>query len=599
MSGNIEVFNLSAYTTPEIIEHRNKEWVEYGSDNNYFNYLIDRFTKSTTNNAIITGIAKMIYGKGLSATNSSRKPEAYAKMLTLFRKNDLRRFAMDRKLLGMAAFQLTYDKGEVVKVSHFPMETLRAEKCNKDGEIEAWYYHPDWINKKPSEEPTRIASFGFGKGKNELYVLKPYVSGYYYYSPVDYQGALPYSVLEEEIGDYLINDTINGFSGTKVVNFNNGVPDEEKREQIKRDVLKKLTGTKGEKVIIAFNANAESKTSVEDLPLNDAPDHYAYLSEECVKKLIVGHRVTSPMLIGLRDGGNSLGNNADEIRTATLLFDNVVINSYQEEITDVIDEILAINNISLNTYFKTLEPLEFIDTDGLNKEAAEEETGVKMGKDFTDSDGNDLLLNEALDTLGGEVMNVEEFEIVDIRDVSDDNMSVEDWADNMIQLAESVKSDTPVKNNPNGFSTLDKSYYKVRYKYNTASAKGKGGKSRKFCKEMMSRSKRGVVYRLEDIDKASRQMNFKAAELPMHKGQKYDLFKFKGGVYCRHKWQQVLYRMKIDAALDGKKGSKDLKDYDVVKEIPKSYEAKPRGHKQAKKAPVNMPNKGHHPNYKK
>ena len=599
MSGNIEVFNLSAYTTPEIIEHRNKEWIEYGSDNNYFNYLIDRFTKSATNNAIITGIAKMIYGKGLSATNSSRKPEAYAKMLTLFRKNDLRRFAMDRKLLGMAAFQLTYDKGEVVKVSHFPMETLRAEKCNKDGEIEAWYYHPDWINKKPSEEPTRIAAFGYGKGKNELYVLKPYVSGYYYYSPVDYQGALPYSVLEEEIGDYLINDTINGFSGTKVVNFNNGVPDEEKREQIKRDVLNKLTGTKGEKVIIAFNANAESKTSVEDLPLNDAPDHYAYLSEECVKKLIVGHRVTSPMLIGLRDGGNSLGNNADEIRTATLLFDNVVINSYQEEITDVIDEILAINNISLNTYFKTLEPLEFVDTDGLNKEAAEEETGVKMGKDFTDSDGNDLLLNEALDTLGGEVMNVEEFEIVDIRDVSDDNMSVEDWADNMIQLAESVKSDTPVKNNPNGFSTLDKSYYKVRYKYNTASAKGKGGKSRKFCKEMMSRSKRGVVYRLEDIDKASRQMNFKAAELPMHKGQSYDLFKYKGGVYCRHKWQQVLYRMKVDAFLDGKKGSKDLKDYDVVKEIPKSYEAKPRGHKSAKKAPRNMPNNGHHPDYKK
>jgi hypothetical protein len=115
----------------------------------------------------------------------------------------------------------------------------------------------------------------------------------------------------------------------------------------------------------------------------------------------------------------------------------------------------------------------------------------------------------------------------------------------------------------------------------------------------MSRSKRGVVYRLEDIDKATRQMNFKAAELPMHKGKKYDLFKFKGGVYCRHKWQQVLYRMKVDAALDGKKGSKDLKDYDVVKEIPKSYEAKPRGHKQAKKAPVNMPNKGHHPNYKK
>ena len=556
MSGNIEVFNLSAYTTPEIIEHRNKEWVEYGSDNNYFNYLIDRFTKSATNNAIITGIAKMIYGKGLSATNSSRKPEAYAKMLTLFRKNDLRRFAMDRKLLGMAAFQLTYDKGEVVKVSHFPMETLRAEKCNKDGEIEAWYYHPDWINKKPSEEPTRIAAFGYGKGKNELYVLKPYVSGYYYYSPVDYQGALPYSVLEEEIGDYLINDTINGFSGTKVVNFNNGVPDEEKREQIKRDVLNKLTGTKGEKVIIAFNANAESKTSVEDLPLNDAPDHYAYLSEECVKKLIVGHRVTSPMLIGLRDGGNSLGNNADEIRTATLLFDNVVINSYQEEITDVIDEILAINNISLNTYFKTLEPLEFIDTDGLNKEAAEEETGVKMSAEY------DL-------TEDGEEIS-DEWELIDERPVD-----YEKEADFDKVLMAKVPS-----SNPNGKSEQDTNLFKVRYKY-APNETDATGESREFCKKMVSANK---VYRKEDI--------IAAGDKPVNKGwglsvaDTYSIWLYKGGGGCHHFWMRQTYLKKNNKKIGVNEAKRMINALP-----PDERERLPINEKEVAQRPVDMPNK--------
>jgi hypothetical protein len=556
MSGNIEVFNLSAYTTPEIVEHRNKEWVEYGSDNNYFNYLIDRFTKSATNNAIITGIAKMIYGKGLSATNSSRKPEAYAKMLTLFRKNDLRRFAMDRKLLGMAAFQLTYDKGEVVKVSHFPMETLRAEKCNKDGEIEAWYYHPDWINKKPSEEPTRIAAFGYGKGKNELYVLKPYVSGYYYYSPVDYQGALPYSVLEEEIGDYLINDTINGFSGTKVVNFNNGVPDEEKREQIKRDVLNKLTGTKGEKVIIAFNANAESKTSVEDLPLNDAPDHYAYLSEECVKKLIVGHRVTSPMLIGLRDGGNSLGNNADEIRTATLLFDNVVINSYQEEITDVIDEILAINNISLNTYFKTLEPLEFVDTDGLNKEATEEETGVKMSAEY------DL-------TEDGEEIS-DEWELIDERPVD-----YEKEADFDKVLMAKVPS-----SNPNGKSEQDTNLFKVRYKY-APNETDATGESRDFCKKMISANK---VYRKEDI--------IAAGDKPVNKGwglsgaDTYSIWLYKGGGGCHHFWMRQTYLKKNNKKIGVNEAKRMINALP-----PDERERLPINEKEVAQRPVDMPNK--------
>ena len=302
---------------------------------------------------------------------------------------------------------------------------------------------------------------------------------------------------------------------------------------------------------------------------------------------------------------NGFSSNADEIRNATLLFDNIVIKPYQHLIIDALDEILAYNNITLNLYFKTLEPLEFMELDDVvSEEQREEETGVKQEDDYDfelqlaqSKDLPDDVFEEILHGLEGEVIDTNEWEMVDIRDVDEENESEEDWANEMIELAEAVKSDTPLKNNPNGFSILDKSYYKIRYKY--AKGSRKGGTSRKFCSAMMNRSKRGVVYRIEDIDKASRELNFKAAELPMHKGKKYDLFKYKGGVYCRHKWQQVLYRMKVDAALDGKKGSKKLADYDIVKEIPKSYRRRPAGTKQAEKAPVNMPNNGHHPHYNK
>ncbi len=116
----------------------------------------------------------------------------------------------------------------------------------------------------------------------------------------------------------------------------------------------------------------------------------------------------------------------------------------------------------------------------------------------------------------------------------------------------------------------------------------------------MKRTKDKVVYRLEDIDKASRSLSFqKEAQLPLHKGQAYDLFKFKGGVYCRHKWVQVLYRLKVSALNQGKEGSQNIKDYKPTKEIPKSYRRSPAGTKKAEKAPVNMPNNGHHPSYKK
>ncbi len=605
---NLHLIQLGQYERPTITEERNKDWVSIGDNNDYYQSLIDAYMDSTTNNAVINGVVNQIYGKGLDATDSAQKPDQYAQMKSLVKPHDLRNVCQDLKLLGEAAFQITYNGNKISAITHFPRETLRAEKMNDNGEVKNYFYSADWSKVDRNTKLKKFPVFGSG-AQNEIFIIKRYVTGFYYYSPADYNTA--YATLENEIACYLINDTQNGFSGTKVVNFNNGVPDREKQLAIKNDVMQKLTGSYGEKVIVAFNNNAESKTTVEDIPLNDAPAHYTYLSEECSRKIMLTHRVTSPLLLGL-SSANGFSSNADEIENASRLFNNVVIQPYQNLLIDSLDTILSTNDISLNLYFKTIEPLEFMDLENVEgEENIEEQTGIKeeeddfsteleimASKSISDED-SDLLLNEALDTLGGEIMNSEEFEIVDIRDVSNDNMSVEDWAGNMIELAAAVKSDTPIKNDPNGFSTLDKSYYKVRYKYNTASAKGKGGKSRKFCKEMMARSKRGVVYRLEDIDKASRQMNFKAAELPMHKDQKYDLFKFKGGVYCRHKWQQVLYRMKVDAALEGKKGSKNLKDYDVVKEIPKSYEAKPRGHKQAKKAPVNMQNKGHHPNYKK
>ena len=107
---------------------------------------------------------------------------------------------------------------------------------------------------------------------------------------------------------------------------------------------------------------------------------------------------------------------------------------------------------------------------------------------------------------------------------------------------------------------------------------------------MMAASRAGVVYRLEDIDRASRNLNFKAAELPMPNNQKFDLFKHKGGIYCRHIWKEVLYKLKV-----GKEVSEDITDYKKAKDIPASYKPSPRGSKQAKVAPINSPTKGAYP----
>ena len=587
---NLHFIELSQYERPLVTEETNRDWVGVGENNDYYRGLIDCFMDSTTNQAVITGIAQQIYGRGLEATDSAQKPEQFAEMKKLLKPDVLRKICLDLKMLGEAALQITYKGTKIDRVTHFPRETLRPEKCNENGEIEAYYYSADWSKVNQNTELTKIPVFGSKGTGNEIKIIKRYVTGYHYISPADYSTS--YATLEKEIADYLINDAQNSFSGTKVINFCSGIPSEQKMQEIKSQVMNKLTGSFGEKVIIAFNHNAEQKTTVEDIPLTDAPQHYQYLSEECSKKILLSHRVTSPLLLGLRDSsGGGLGSNAEEIENAQKLFSNTTIRPYQDLIIDCLDSILAVNNISLNLYFKTLDPLDFIDIEVENDEVVEEETGVKQEQEL------EMLAYKQyniLEGLEGEVMS-DEWELADERPYNEENTTLDNWANDVLKLAKEPKTSGPIPNKPGKGSTLDKSFYAVRYKYAIGTTKGASGKSRPFCEAMMNRTRQGVVYRIEDINVANVKLDFKRAGLPMHNGQSFDLFKLKAGINCRHIWVEVLYKLKNKSIKDGKKGSSDLEDYKNVKKIPNSYKPTPRGNKRAAKAERARSDRGAYP----
>ena len=581
--------NLSTYTSPEIKEVNGKDWIEYGADNNYFQFLIDRYNGSPTNNAAINGISQAIYGKGLNATNSSSKPNEYAQMVSLFKKDVVRKLAYDLKLMGQCAMQIIYskDRKTIAQIEHIPIETLRAEKCDEDGEIPAYYYYKDWANIKRTDNPLRIPAYGMSKENIEIFYIKPYKSGFYYYSPVDYQGGLQYAELEEEVSNYHLNNIMNGLSPSMLINFNNGTPNQQERQLIETKIAQKFSGTSNAgKFILAFNDNKESQAEITPVQLSDAHNQYQFLSEESTSKIMVAHRIVSPMLLGIKDG-SGLGNNAEEIKTASLLMDNTVIRPFQELLIDSFDKLLAHNDISLNLYFTTLQPLEFTEVDDSiqDKETIEEETGVEMSKDEPNFLSDEI--GEAiLDKLKGETMS-DEWVLVDELD-TDQNISNEDWATICIKEKKSFfrKLADEITSKPNGFSYLDSKNYKIRYKYAVGSRKPMedGNESRAFCKNMMSLSQSGTVYRLEGIDAASRDgVNDRLG----HNGQAYDLFKFKGGIYCRHKWVRVLYRLESNT-----EPSANLGNYKKTRSIPKSYIKSPRGTKDSETAPVNMPNQG-------
>jgi len=532
---NVHVLQLAEYQQPVLTENSRDAWVGWGADNNFFNYLIDRYTNSTTNNAIINNVVRLIYGRGLSALDASRKPNEYAQMMSLLNKDCVRKMVFDRKLFGQFAIQIHYsDKHDkILKVYHIPVNLLRAEKCNENGEVTGYYYSDNWdeVRKFP---PKRIPAFGFSKEKIEIMFVKPYGVGMKYYAFPDYQGALPYAVLEEEVSDYLINEVQNGFSGTKVVNFNGGQPSEEQQDLISQKVLNKLTGSKGQKVIVSFNFNSDSKTTVDDIPLNDAPDHYTYLSDECLRKIMLGHNVTSPLLFGIASS-NGFSSNADELQNSFILFNNMVVRPFQDEILEAFDQILAFNQISLKLFFRTLKPLEFTD---LENAQTQDQVNEETGSDTTNLSALDNEIAQKLIDLGEDVpegwLLIDEKEVdYDTDDLENELLNKEPKKSLLKKIIELVSTGTA---RPNASSTQDEIINGVKFFTRYVYAGVMSDNSRPFCKKMMSANK---IYRKEDI--LNMQFQVVNEGWGPEGADSYSIWLYKGGGNCHHRWNKQLY----------------------------------------------------------
>jgi len=533
---NIHFIQLADYQAPKITENKREEWVDFGEENNYYQFLIDRYNGSTTNNAVINNISKLIYGKGLTANDANRKPNEYAQMKMLFSKDTIKKIAKDLKLLGEYNLQLIYNeqKSKIVRVEHLPTNLVRSEKCDKDGVINAIYYSDNWQDTKKFP-PKRIPLFGYGSKSEKLEVLRVgnYTIGQKYYSNIDYIGGLEYATLEQEVSSYLINEVQNGFSGTKIVNFNNGVPTEEQQTIIQNKVKATLTGSKGKKVIVAFNSDETKKTTVDDIPLNDAPEHYKYLSDECLAKIMLSHNVTSPLLFGIATS-TGFSANADELRNSYILFENMVIKPFQETICDGLDKVLAFNEIALDLKFNQLQPL---DAEGELTKAIETPTQLSSQEIDISNFGEEIDLNE--------------WELVDSRKVNYEEeirLDAELYALNnpkkslLSKVYEFANASTGTARTKSP-SEQDTEKFIARYRYS-----GNATPEREFCKKMMGANK---LYRKEDIEAMS-QMNVNPGfGMRPNPNQPYDIFLWKGGGLlsdnfpngtCKHFWTREMYR---------------------------------------------------------
>ena len=601
---NLNLVKLSHYNIPHLVEKSNQDWISFGDDNLYPNYILELFLGSAINGALIKSIGAMIYGEGLAATNvdeSTDTKESYLRLTELLHNSDddvLKDLAMDLKLFGGCYVNIIWsrDRSRIAKMKHIPAQYIRSGKMI-DGEIDTYYYSADWSKAKKQEyRPRPYAAFNTDDRTqaSQILMIRDKNPALFYGFAPDYVAATDWIQMELEIAQFHLSNITSGMTPSMHVGFSNGVPTEEERRTIERQLNSKFAGSgNAGKILITFNDGKETAPVIEQIQMNDAQSAWEGMSKQAVNQILAGHRVTSPILFGIRTEGGGLGNNADELRDAFSLFNNTVVVPFQNTLLKGLGKIFKINDINLDLYFKTLKPADFIDLEVTKTQSEEEQEKEGVTKedgadDFVEMSDDDL--NLVFEELQGEQIDLEKWEVVDEQDegVIED---YEDWAKQLIKENKKDKFADEIRSKEDLPSQLDKSFYRVRFKYIKKSRKPSKS-TRTFCKNMMRLSKAGFVYRLEDIDKASREGVNKQLG---HKGRAYDLFRFKGGVYCRHAWKVILYRLKDGTEL---RDAESMDDYTKTDSIPKTYKPRPRGIKDAVIAPENMPNRGHYPGVK-
>ena len=574
---NISVIHLAEYNLPTINETTNKEWVQFGSDNLYPQYLLELYNGSSINNAIIKGVSSMIYGEGLDATDrdeSDTKKESWLALNGLLHnspKDTLKCLAFDLKLFGMCYVNTIWNRPrtKIVEVRHIPAQYIRSGKQDAYGNVNEYYYSADWTNTRKNK-PRHYKAFDLKdrKDANQVLCIKDYSPGSHYYATPDYQGSTSYIQLDMEIAQFHLSNIKSGMFPSMAINMANGIPTREERRTIERQINAKFGGSgNAGKILLTFNDGKDTAPEIVPINANDNSESYQFLSTETTRKVLTGHRVTSPLLFGVKGDGSGFGNNADELRDSYSLFNNTVIRPFQNTLLSGLEPILQANGINLDLFFKTLKPADFIDLENVGKldEDEQEKEGIDTGDEIKKEFGkkHNCKADMPIDAEQGYIEYFTENAIK----LDDDweELRVDRAAENEEDEERFYKFATDVPGGDTAGNLLREAtkigLFKLYYRYSSNIS----SKSRDFCRIMVAlRKARNVYSRKAIINAGNRAVN---PGLGKNGSNTYSIWKFKGGAYCHHFWERVWYfRKRVPKGeqieIDGKtyKGGQVLPD---------------------------------------
>lgn len=333
------IVNMAKDYVQEAVEKETpKGWVNYGDNNLFPQYLIDLYNTSSVHGSLTMSIAFTIAGKEFSTALPIAKREADRLKIDELRHST----SLDLKLHGGFFWEVVWsvDRTTIARINHLPFENCRLAVTNEEDIIPGIYYSKDWADiRKKKNAPVYIPMFNKSSNEEEpsqVLFMSVMTPGSAYYPKPDYYSALEYIECTRQISHFYNAFLQNGMFPGYMIHFNNGVPDPEEQIMIKNQ-WEKMSGTQmAGKRIFTFNESQDRAPKVDLIPLDDADKKWTVLSEESRNNIMIGHRVTSPLLFGIRESGG-LGSNSDELKQAFKIFKQQVIEPYQRMICDGIE----------------------------------------------------------------------------------------------------------------------------------------------------------------------------------------------------------------------------------------------------------------------
>jgi hypothetical protein len=601
--------DLAKYVKIEPIEFEDRKgWVSYGEGNLFQQYLIDLYNTSPIHGALVNSIAFMIAGKEFTAQSQVTLREIQRLKLDKV----LNSTALDLKLQGGFYWEVIWsmDRSTIAQINHLPYENCRLASSDDNDDVTGIWYSRDWADtRKKKNNPHYIPFFDVNtKDENPKQVMFQHsmMVGSEYYPKPDYIGAINEIEKLRQLSEYQVNLILNGFFPSLIASFNNGIPTLEEQRMIKQQLQMSIQGAENAgKVLTFFNEERDRGVEFTAFPVADLDKQFESLVNPAIEQILVSHRVTSPLLFGVRDGGG-LGSNTDEMKTAFRLFSKQVIDPFQRIICDGVDEILkaigvpqgteivendlfednvvinnntttadvasqALNGAQIASLLEiitqtTANVLSITSAKALTKAAFPALSEVEINAIFDNLSNVILQPADVLQSSEKKKVKHEHESISKVCCSSVDDFTDEEGKQFLKHLAEcgelidldewELVEECEVGNydNKEQFTKVNQaldSYADPDQKSKLDAGLFKvryrystwiSENSREFCREMVRLSKGGIVWRYEDIQEMSLAgVNGQFAE----QGKTtYNIFRFKGGVNCHHFWMRAIYKRK-------------------------------------------------------